>query len=183
MSEPAGMPEAPKNKIFKKVDMHVPYNNMMKKMFNRDKKVKVNLPSKAHIEANSYAMSPEINTSTKHNQINQKSQPMIQNPKFQKEFQVNILNKKNNKIFKNRIYSAVRKSSNINQLEIPKMLSKKINKKRIKSLQKNNVSIAPNGLQLLNIDPYQPTMTLRSNSRGFGSVTRKIGKFWNNTPM
>ena len=38
-------------------------------------------------------------------------------------------------------------------------------------------------LKLLNVEPYQQTMMMRSHSRGLRSVTRKFGKLWNKSPQ
>lgn len=190
-SNPAGIHEAHKNRIYKKGDVRFPINNVIKKHFNKEKKKK-KMPSFVdNLRDNSYAVSPEVTQIIKTNNASQQSQPILSNKMSKNVIFTRIKNRKikdSTKAFEGRAYSAVRRSSNFKKLDISSIVlpSRIIEKKRIKSLsKKNNLSIVQNNLQPLSIDAScNPSMTIsRPNSRGFASVTRKIGRFWNKSPQ
>lgn len=130
MSEPAGIPEAPKNKMPKQ-DKLMPYDNEnLNKAFKNDKISKSEMPNPSVLIENSYAVSPEVIAPIETNKSMQQSQPVL-STKFQKNFifkRVKNRMSKDNKFFKGRVYSAVRRSTNMPNLEVPAVPQKVISK-------------------------------------------------------
>lgn len=113
-------------------------------------------------------------------------------PKPSKDLPQNIITFKRvkSRISKGRIYSAARRDPIGNHLDIgPDGASKKTKTKisinRIKNLSKKpNLSISNQNimtnkrktLKLMNVEPYQHTLPIRSNSRDLGTSTRKFAQ-------
>jgi hypothetical protein len=180
-----------RTEFINKGDVRFPLNSVIKKHFNKEKKTKNIHSFIKNLEVNSYAISPEVTQVIKTNKTSQQSQPILNN-KISKNIIFNrIKNRKNKdstKAFDGRAYSAIRRSSNFQKLDISSVVipQRIIEKKRIKSLsKKNNLSIIQNNLKPLSIDEScNPSMSIsRPNSRGFASITRKIGRFWNKSPQ
>ena len=216
MSEPSSMPQAPKNKIFKKNNRQMPYNNMMKKLSHRH-----DYENSTVLQSNSYSINfnpeqsplkftetpgsaqPVITTAKFGNQFlnqtpveatesatpNQFEDTMTKiQPKSNKEPPQNIITFKRikSRISKGRIYSAVKRNSIIENMKIvppggARKSKKKISINRIKNLnRKPNLSISNKNLnsnkckalKLMNVEPYQHTLPIRSHSRDLTTTTK-----------
>lgn len=189
MSQPSGIPERAKHRIYKKADIHIPYNNMMlKKQLGREKQPKYTPPRIEELQENSYAISPNVTQVFPSGKSAQQSHPVLGSGKFSKNIIFKRVHKrvksKETNFFKGRVNSAVRRSSNFKNLDTSGLMPSRVSKKRIKSLsKKSNISIAHPSLQPLNVENNQNSFTIRPHSRGFGSATRKLGKLWNKSPQ
>jgi len=190
MSQPEGTIESSKSKIYKLNELQMPYSNMMKKMFKREKKSNLDLPSKMQeLENNCYAASPIEDPLIVHNRSQQQAQPAINSGnKFPKNIIFKRVNGRSNRekqLYKGRVNSAVRKSSNFKNLDMSSYLPMSIKKQRISSSKRRkNLSISNNyNLQLSNIEVYQNTMSLRSTREGLTTGARQYKKLWNKSPQ
>jgi hypothetical protein len=171
MSQPEGTIESSKSKIYKLNELQMPYSNMMKKMFKREKK------------------SPIEDPLIVHNRSQQQAQPAINSGnKFPKNIIFKRVNGRSNRekqLYKGRVNSAVRKSSNFKNLDMSSYLPMSIKKQRISSSKRRkNLSISNNyNLQLSNIEVYQNTMSLRSTREGLTTGARQYKKLWNKSPQ
>ena len=86
-----------------------------------------------------------------------------------------------NKSEKGRVYSAVRRSYNPSILDTSLVQKYKKYQKSISHF-KNQISIT-NHLRISNFENNKPMSTMRINSKGSISATRKLKRQWNNSTL
>jgi hypothetical protein len=116
-SNPTGILEAPRSRIYKIGDVQIPVNRMLKKHFMKEKKAKFIPFYNKKIHENGIVASLEVTRYMPTNKASQKSHPVLSNKIGQKitfkRIKNNSKNKDKTKAFNGRVYSAVRSNSQL----------------------------------------------------------------------